>query len=421
MFKTLLDKWCPKKMLKLKKFLIMCHEVGWVTSLFFALKHFLKINNFASSVVEIREALQWPIYEPATKNKELPRRMKNQVKGNPRSIHWILPQMSASSGGHQTATRMISHLIRKQYQVTIWIQELKSSDPSHLQRDLEKFYGISGCKIYPLSNPDLIEADVLIATDRWTAFPVAAAKKAVKKFYFIQDYESLFYEAGSTSVMIDYTYKLGLHPITAGVWLKKFLRQQHDLVADSFDLACDHDIYNTKFRKMNTTPTVVFYARGNTPRRCVELGLMALADLNRRMPEVHIILFGFDKKGFRVDFPAEKHGLISPLEIAALYSRSTVGLSLSATNHSLIPKEMMACGLPVVELNLTNNTSIYPKGTIIYADPHPTRIADRLSELLLNAEMRELTRKKSLEYVKRLTWERSAETVEKIILRRFKD
>ena len=37
--------------------------------------------------------------------------------------------------------------------------------------------------------------------------------------------------------------------------------------------------------------------------------------------------------------------------LADLYRRATVGVVFSATNYSLIPHEMMACGLPVVELD----------------------------------------------------------------------
>ena len=43
-------------------------------------------------------------------------------------------------------------------------------------------------------------------------------------------------------------------------------------------------------------------------------------------------------------FPAVNHGRITPAELAALYNRCTAGLTLSFTNVSLVPDELLACG-----------------------------------------------------------------------------
>ena len=402
---------------KLKKFIYICKNFGWHIGIFLGLRKIVGIYFYqVSTALEFKRLLRWQINPVILKNHLLYRQENPTHNKKLRSIHWVLPLGKVGSGGHQTAARMILYLMQQGYEVTVWLTEY---EPPQFIESFRVTYGLQNCAIKILEHPQLIEADVLIATDRSTVFPVAMAEKVLRKFYFIQDYEPLFYTAGSVSVVVDYTYQLGLIPITAGVWLKQFLKYHHGLAAESFDLACDQRIYNHKGKIEPKQKTVIFYARNTTARRCVELGLLALEILKREMPEVHIILFGLGKK-VKLPFEAEIYGIIPPEKIAQLYLRSSVGLSLSATNYSLIPNEMMACGLPVVELDLPNNRAVYPQGTVTYAAPYPAEIAATLKALLLDDHLRAQRVQKSLQYVKKLSWEKSAQQVEQIIVKNFK-
>lgn len=406
---------------KLMRFWQIAKDTGLRTAMILFLRHlFIAKMNSAETSRKIQEVMKWNIDSEKIAQHLAYRDQHLAGKIRPETIHWILPRLSAGSGGHRTATRMIRHLVECGYKLTVWIYDPRPSEVPRIAADLEKFYDLKGVEAYPLTEPDSIAADILVATDAWTAIAAASVVRVIKKFYFVQDFESLFHEAGSLSVLLNYTYTLGFYPITAGPWLKELLKSTFNVEADAFELACDHDIYNTEQRKEPDHPTVVFYARGNTPRRCVELGFAALETLKRRMPQVNVILFGVEKAHERIPFNAEVHGIISPREIAKLYARSTVGLSLSATNHSLIPNEMMACGLPVVELNSANNTRIYPKGTVTFADGHPALIAEKIEHLLRDEKARKAITSKSLHYAKQLTWENSAKKVESSILRNFR-
>ena len=42
-----------------------------------------------------------------------------------------------------------------------------------------------------------------------------------------------------------------------------------------------------------------------------------------------------------------------------MYSEATVGVCLSLTNYSLIPQEMLACGLPCVDLEGASASSVF--------------------------------------------------------------
>src|SRR5690606_18501805 len=84
-----------------------------------------------------------------------------------------------------------------------------------------------------------------------------------------------------------------------------------------------------------------------TPRRAHELSMVALSLFAELRPDVDIHLFG-EKVG-PLPFAAVHHGLLAPVELARVYGRCIAGLSLSATNVSLVPHEMLAAGcIPVV-------------------------------------------------------------------------
>ena len=90
--------------------------------------------------------------------------------------------------------------------------------------------------------------------------------------------------------------------------------------------------------------------------------------------------------------PSSSSGWRGPSGCRRLYSEATVGLSLSLTNHSLIAGEMLACGLPVVELAGRACEEFYgADGSVIsLAQDDPADIAANLAALLDDPARREL-------------------------------
>ena len=86
--------------------------------------------------------------------------------------------------------------------------------------------------------------------------------------------------------------------------------------------------------------------------------MLALAELKRRRPHLRFMLFG-DEKPTDAPFAYEHLGVATAEELSWTYSEATVGLSLSLTNYSLVPQEMLACGLPCVELGGRSLESVY--------------------------------------------------------------
>ena len=116
----------------------------------------------------------------------------------------------------------------------------------------------------------------------------------------------------------------------------------------------------------NGNATSAFYVRRSTPRRLYELGVLALRRLFDLGESFEIITFG-EKELPDLGIPAKTThaGLLDAPALAALYQEATAGLVLSGTNYSLVPNEMMACGLPVVDIDAEHTRLSYVDGTAV--------------------------------------------------------
>ena len=70
-------------------------------------------------------------------------------------------------------------------------------------------------------------------------------------------------------------------------------------------------------------------------------------------------------------------GIASPGQLALAYGGATVGVCLSLTNYSLIPQEMMACGLPCVDVTGGSSEAVFgTDGPAELCAPDPLALAD---------------------------------------------
>jgi glycosyltransferase involved in cell wall biosynthesis len=256
-------------------------------------------------------------------------------------------------------------------------------------------------------------ADVAFATGWQTAFPLAALPDCGLKAYYVQDYEPEFYPASAERLWADETYRMGYPCLASSPWLRELLRERYGAQAEVFEYGVDLDVYRPLDRERHER-SVLFYARPATPRRATELGMLALAELAARRPDVEVTIFGDVNEppapvGYRFA------GVVPPETLARLYNEATVGLVLSLTNYSLIPKEMMACGLPVVDVRGASAESVFGSRTeaISLADANPVAIAAALEELLDDGERRARMSAAGRRLVEGMTWAATAETVER--------
>jgi len=107
-------------------------------------------------------------------------------------------------------------------------------------------------------------------------------------------------------------------------------------------------------------------------------------------------------------------GVRPPAELAELYRRASVGVVFSLTTHSLVAHEMMASGLPVVELEGENvSSALGPSGELVELAEHaPDSIADAVERLLDDRDRAAAMAARARTFVEERTWERAGEQVE---------
>ncbi|MEI3855873.1 MULTISPECIES: rhamnosyltransferase WsaF family glycosyltransferase [unclassified Ensifer] len=322
-----------------------------------------------------------------------------------------------------TIFRVASHLERFGHNVRFLIQNpsVHATPNAALETINKYFQPFSGeVRFFKNETPD-VEGDALIATDRYTCYPVNAMSRFVRKFYFVQDYEPAFYPAGAESLLTEATYHFDFDCLCAGDWLHNRMSNEFKRWSMSWPLAYDEDVYNLGDKEHRRSQNrIALYARYVTPRRAVELAFMALEILNARGVDFEVDFFGWQLGKLNVGFPYRDLGILSGTELASVYRESALGVVFSATNHSLVNKEMMACGLPVIDLDLETVRSIFPSSAIAFAKPTPEGIADTIEYLLNHAEERERLRAGGLSFVDELSWEKSSRKIEAAIQTRVK-
>ena len=90
---------------------------------------------------------------------------------------------------------------------------------------------------------------------------------------------------------------------------------------------------------------------------------------------------------------------------------------ISLTNYSRMPKEMMACGLPVVDVNHPSVLSVFGTGgdLITACEPDPVSLADGIVGLLADPGRRARQAAAAREFVSGMTWTKAAEQVERVL------
>ncbi len=326
----------------------------------------------------------------------------------------VIPPFSRGSGGHNTLFQIFSRLERRGHTCSVWLADYhgyaRDVWPAVLRHEINEFFAPFNGPVY--KGFDAWQgADVAIATGWQTVHAMLQLDNCRARAYVVNDHEPEFYAVSAENALAADTYRHGLHCIAASPWLRDVLIERYATSAEAFQLGVEHDTYRPR-PVARRRDTVIYYARYVTPRRAVPIGLMALAELKRRRPDVRIVLFGTGEI-LDASFPYEHVDVLSPEQLSWLYSEATVGLCLSLTNFSLMPKEMLACGLPCVELANISAESIFGSdGPLELAPLDPNRIADAMEELLVDRERWERRSQEGIDFVASHTWDHATDEVE---------
>lgn len=363
-----------------------------------------------------------------------PRKRSRCVLAKCLHIHWVIPDFTGGGGGHMTIFRLIRWLEIAGHECAVWIADpVHHTNAAEAYDDIIKHFQTIRARVAFADNGlQNANGDAIFATGWQTVSRVLNASGFAERLYLVQDYEPSFHPMGSHALAAAWTYSQDLACICASPWLAQKLRDEHGRWTAHFSLAYDRAIYRSKpdgderFRSCRNRdsadrlPRIALYARTGTARRAVELALLALQHLAAKGVRFHVDLFGEENPATRTPFSCINHGILAAEGLAELYRAADLGVCFSATNYSLVPQEMMACGLPVLEIDGASTRAVFPDGIVSFAKPHPLAIATEIEVLLSNPERCRRQADAALRWVSQFSWEASAKVVEEAILERLR-
>ncbi|MDO4526540.1 MAG: glycosyltransferase [Candidatus Saccharibacteria bacterium] len=293
-----------------------------------------------------------------------------------RRIAWMVPFFGEGSGGGRTILQNIEYLEKEGYKCDVYVGP-KADSVSF--SEIIRGYGVNLQGKVFASYELMDKYDMAIATYYATAKEVAKTN-CKHKVYFMQDYEPWFFPMSINYLDAVDSYRYGLKGVTIGQWLTHKIQKDYKIESRFFNFCADTSVYRP-LKNSEREKAVCFVFQPEKPRRMVDTGLKALQILQHDCPDVKIYLYG-SQKMIPHNIRAEHLGMITPEECNGLYNKCKVGLCLSATNPSRVPFEMMAAGLPVVEMYGENTIYDFPDEGCLLAERNPESIARAIKELL---------------------------------------
>lgn len=343
-------------------------------------------------------------------------------KDNGIILNWIIPEPGIGSGGHINIFRFVTRLQNLGIKNRIYLMTNgKFLTDSQCEQFLEKYYAIDCSDIeVHISIENMKYSHGTVATSWQTAYAVRRFDNTISKFYFVQDFEPLFFPVGSEYVFAENTYKFGFRGITAGDWLKDKLNKEYGMVTDSFSFSYDDKLY-VPGKKRDNKNRIFFYARPYTARRAFVFGMIVLSELAKKVPNLEVVLAGEDVSKYKIDFAYVNAGIVPLSELSDLYAQCDVCLVLSNTNLSLLPLEIMASNSVAVCTKGANSEWLVNDDNAVMVEYDVNDVINKLEYCFSHKEMLEEKKKSGLKFAKNTSWDKEAEKVNSVIIRSIKE
>ncbi len=351
--------------------------------------HSLTWAGYTSDALQLADVVDCTLEDLAE-----PQQHPERVNPDPTAwvANWYLPPFeSAYYGGVMTILRFASHM--RAHGVRQRVLICGHADATAAKAKIvEVFPNLADTEVVALDSADALAnippADISFATLWTTAYVLLRVRNAGVKFYFMQDYEPLFYPAGSTYAQAELTYRFGFYGIANTQSIHDIYVNEYGGRAHAIGPCVDTSIFHLPDVARPSAPLRLFYyARPGTPRNGFELAACALRRLKTRMGDaVGIVCAGAEWKpeDYGLRGLVDSLGMLPYRETANLYRRCHVGLVMMMTRHpSYLPFELMACGALVVSNQNDANRWLLRSGeNCLLAPASATGLAQTLEHAL---------------------------------------
>jgi len=336
------------------------------------------------------------------------------------SINWLVPYARHPYfAGIFTILRFADHFASQKgiQNRLIFYGAPKSAMPLLRSKVSAKFPALAGC-ISVLDAPaGLPPSDVSIATAWDSAYLLVPVKNTKAKFYFVQDFEPLFYPAGATYGLAEASYRLGFWGIANTPGLGAFLKESYGMTLTSFQPAADPAVFYPAPHRPKRPVKIFFYGRPLNARNGFMLGIEALKAVKKQFKEeVQIVSAGgsWDPSRYGAEGLIQNLGLLPTIEeVASLYRTCHIGLVFMFTKHpSYQPIEMMASGVAVVTNENQASRGFLRNGeNSLLVEPTVSSVAEGISSLIRESTFRERLATKGLSTAASVDWISEMESV----------
>ncbi len=347
--------------------------------------------------------------------------ISNNKPEKTKRILFVVERMAKYSGGQTSMLRLGTELAKLGHEVgyVVYKPQTKSDMEEIAASNLTGYLG----KMYTNKQLEGMKSDIVVATS-WDT--VAFAKKIPGyKMYFIQDYEPYFFSFGELFLMAKKTYEQGLHMVSLGAWNKEMIEKNCQPVSpvDSVEFPYesaeyphykrDYDSYNKK-KEIVVAVYLKYYGK-----RLPNITQHMLKQVKERFLSDGIkltLLYYGEDKSFRTE-GGENLGMLTKKELLSLYRRADFGMVASMSNVSLVPYEMLATGLPLIEFEDGTFPYFFPEGSALLTSLDPEDLYVKLKESIKNPSLLKERDKNAVSCLSTLSWSKTAKQFEEILNR----
>lgn len=398
-----------------------------------ALQFEKKLNRFSRELVALKDPMKSEQYEYASNplfhiSEDDIAKSKKASTGKYDSIQtstWFVPYFeNIAFGGLYTIFRLINKLGEEGVDNHVVIygsgdkslqsieQQIKESFPN--SRTTVQWYDTSVSKI-----EDIPPSDIAFCTHWISAYLLLRYNQTKRKFYMIQDYEPIFYAAGTIGALAESTYRFGFYGIVNTPGLERAVKSKHKIESVSFMPSVDRKTYYPLNGKSKKGPVrIFFYARPGKERNGFNLGVETIRLLKERYrDDVEIVTAGanWNEDRYGLAGLVNNVGMLTNLkEIAQLYRSCDICFSFMFTRHpSYQPFEFMASGVCYVSnVNEDNEWFLKDRDNCILTEPSPLAMSEAISLAITDEPLRAKLVKSGLDTVSQLApWDEVLENV----------
>lgn len=342
------------------------------------------------------------------------------------SINWLVPYFEHHLfAGIYTILRFADYFSRKKAILNrIIIIDRPDANLVVLKKKIGMTFPALVDHIYTYDGSDLRHlpiSDISIATYWTTAFWMLRIKNTRAKFYFIQDFEPLFYPGGVTYGLAEATYRLGYWGIANTEGLASVLKNSYSMKVKAFRPAVNPEVYYPAQNSLPVPIKIFFYGRPGNVRNGFVLGIEALKKVKKEFGErVQIVAAGgkWNPSDFGAQGTIRNLGLLPGVqEIAEFYRSCHIGLVFMFTKHpSYLPIELMSSGVAVVTNdNPATSWLLKHEKNSLVVEPTVTSVSESISRLVVDDQLRKAIILEGIKTSSETCWDAEIESVYKFL------